>query len=273
MSARRRVALVGAGSMIAASVALIAPAAYAEAPVNDNWDAATDVTAIPFEDALDTTEATTDAVQPPEMGGFKHNTVWYHLNLSADRTVVVTTEGTDYYNKVSLYEADSATQTPDGWTHLKGDRGDEGYPAGISLSLEADHDYYIVIGARKSEPGGNAQLTVRNPAHVTFKLLHAKVDPIDGSALLRGTIATDLPVVGSLSMELRQVAGDWVASGGAYTRLSVSPGDASAWHMRLTTEHPFHPGRARVLNARLRLYDSGARLHLGQLVPRVVVLR
>lgn len=66
----RRAPLLAAGAVVMTTVSVVPAPARADAPANDAWESATPVTTFPFEDTLDTTEATTDPVNPPEMGRF-----------------------------------------------------------------------------------------------------------------------------------------------------------------------------------------------------------
>jgi hypothetical protein len=270
---RRCAALTAIGAVAAASLTLVTPAASAVAPDNDSWKSATPVTALPFEDSVDTTDATTDAVNPPDFGGrFTHHSIWYHLNLPNDGKVLLSTMGTDYTHKLVLYQADSATARPAGWVKVAGDRAYRRSGAGMVQSLEAGTDYFVGIGAYRTEPGGTAMLLVRAPAEVDITLDEfADFDPVDGSAKLHGLMSSDLPSDVYMQIRLRQLVGDRVVRATGRKRL-LPPTDHAAWRMRISGDYGFKLGDARV-GSEVRVYDLGVRVATFRLAEKTVTLQ
>src|SRR5438093_10702702 len=87
-TARRRSLITG---LTAAVIALLAPGvAHADPPSNDDFDAATPVTALPFTVTEDTSEATRAADEPAACGLFSRNTVWFDYIAPADGIVEAT---------------------------------------------------------------------------------------------------------------------------------------------------------------------------------------
>ena len=270
---RRSAALAAIGAVVVAALTLITPAASAAAPDNDSWEHATEVTALPFEDSGDTTDATTDPVNPPDLGRYRFHSVWYHVNLPADAAMLMSTAGTEYTHKVTLFEADSATQSPAEWTKLKADRGYKGSTAGRLQWVSADTDYFVVIGARRGYPVGTAQLVLRAPAQVDIALADPAVyDPIDGSALLDGTISSDLPTEVYLEIELRQLVGERVVRGQGRKHMFPTS-DPTPWQMRISGEYGFKVGLARIISSRVRVYDQGVRIPAAHFVQDTITLQ
>jgi hypothetical protein len=269
----RRAAVVGAASLVAASVSLIAPAAQAAPPANDAWEAATMVSSIPFEDIVDTTEATRDAVNPPDLGLSKAHTVWFQLTPPVDGPVLVSTVGTDFEHKLTLYHAPGDAQSPEDWILMKGDRGSVAYGAALLRSLQEGEHYYYVIGTQGSIPGGTARLVVRDPAHVKVTLDDGRVSRVDGSAVLRGTLSSDQPVTVWLAVLLKQASGRWVADTWEGKRIKLAEGEATPWRMRFTAERAYHVGRARIVRSYLKVFDAGTWFRMNSVLPHAVTLR
>jgi hypothetical protein len=240
--------------------------AYADAPANDSWEAATEVTALPFEDSVDTTEATTDAVNPPGTGqSYNYKTVWYHFTGPDVPRVLVSTAGTDYEHALMLYRADSAGQSPDEWTEIQARGGGGPRGAGMVLPLEKGKDYYLEIGsynpsgdpADDQSVGGTLHLLIREPAHVTYSIARfGKYDRVDGSATLHGIVQTDQPTTVYITAGLRQLVGGQVVSSQAGLRMG-SEAEPTTWRLRLGSDRPFKRGPARIYYSQLRFYDMG----------------
>lgn len=108
---RRRLAIV----MVMVLGAMVLPTATAlgAPPANDTFEQATiiDPAALPFEDTVDTTEATTnefDAAAAAQCQGppAADAAVWYAITPDQDSTVLVSTEGTDYTAGILVYSGD-----------------------------------------------------------------------------------------------------------------------------------------------------------------------
>ena len=241
--------------LVTASLSLLAPAAHAEAPTNDPWESATPVTAFPFEDTVDTTEATTDPVNPPEMNRYTGHSVWYHIQPPKDGRVLFLAHGTDHDHGLGVYEAPEGS-TPDQWTRLTWHRGVPGDGAGVVAELESGKDYYAAISTWEVKPGGTAQLQVRRPAQVRYSLdREGRFDPVDGSAILRGTISSTLPVEVGVQVTLRQLVRRWVVLATDQKVLRPTT-ETTPWHFRIGSRHGFSVGKARITRSRVWVFDA-----------------
>ena len=98
MRALRLFALV----LISLGVAFaLASSARATPPANDDFDAATVVTTLPFSDSVNTVEATTASDDPG--GCWINNSVWYRFTPARDMTVDINPAGSTYDAIMGLY--------------------------------------------------------------------------------------------------------------------------------------------------------------------------
>jgi hypothetical protein len=113
-------------------------------PTNDDFDAATAVTSLPFEGQANIAEATTQPGEPDTCGGMAE-TVWY--SFTPDRDGVATTAATPpfehYYDaRLAAFRADGAGLV--GLTALGcGDNGAE-----VTFDVRAGKTYYLQAGSR-----------------------------------------------------------------------------------------------------------------------------
>jgi hypothetical protein len=143
--------------LMVATLAAPAAAMAAGPPANDDWANASMISAIPYSDAVDTTEATTTGDTFNYCGGGS-NTVWYRVELSVDARVEISTAGSDFDTVIDLYE----------WIDPPGafaPRGcdDNAGPSGTSrlvADLTADQPYAIMASSVSGQPGGNLSLAL-----------------------------------------------------------------------------------------------------------------
>ena len=173
------------------------------------------VTELPFEDSVNVRRATRDRVSLPEMRNYRNHTVWYHVDLDTDADLLVSTAGTNYRHKVALYETDPENPGPAHWTKLKASSAYPGeeFGAGFLQPVQADANYFVVIGARRGWPGGRLELVMRPPAEYTVDLSETGTyNAVDGSATLHGTVSSSRPTEILVSISLRQLVDDEVVA-------------------------------------------------------------
>lgn len=254
---RLRAALVVMAAAVASVVAGPVPAASA-APVNDDWEAATEVSNLPFEDTVDTTTATKDSVSP-DLGRYRTHSVWYRVSLPADGKVLVSTEGTDFTHKVAMFQADDGSG-PAEWTMLKAKRGSAGSRTGFTQPVEAGTDYYVSVSAPRRDPGGTAHIMMREPTDFDLSLSGSgDFDTVDGSAILHGLMSSDRPTEIYVYVALRQLVGERVVNGAA-SRVLVPTTDQETWDLVVSSEWAFKPGPAKVVYSRVDVFDAGIRI-------------
>ncbi|MDQ3937574.1 MAG: hypothetical protein M3253_02720 [Chloroflexota bacterium] len=215
---------------VAISVFLLsmsAGAVLAAPPSNDDIASATAISSLPFNDAIDTTDATT-AVGDPDCFG-RGPTVWYVYTAAADQTLLADTFGSDYDTTLSAYTGSSGTLEQ---IACNDDAGDD-LQSRIVVNAEAGTTYYFMVGAFGSGPGGdlvfNVDETDAQPAQIDVSVNPAgRFDSRTGSATIGGTVTCNEGDFAFIDVELSQRVGRFVVSGfgGAFVECE---GTAQPW--------------------------------------------
>lgn len=103
MRARARTTLIFALTVLLLG---LQPLAALAAPTNDDLEAATLVTQVPFSDVVDVSEATLEPGEPQPWCAPITNTVWYRIELPKRTAVVVDTAGSNFDTVLAVYDAD-----------------------------------------------------------------------------------------------------------------------------------------------------------------------
>jgi hypothetical protein len=205
--------------------------AMAAPPSNDTLAGATAIDAIPFGDAVDTTEATTDAdddelaasnapCDPRQSGLQLAKTVWYSVNLASGTDLSVDFAGSDFQPGVIV-----ATGGPGSWSVVTC-----GFNA--SFVAAAGETYFLLVFDVFGTTGGQLEINVSEPLPPPEVSL--TVDPLGhvaartGSATINGTVLcsgaadfTDLEVMVSQPVGRFTVMGffstDFVCDGTLHT--------------------------------------------------------
>ena len=113
---------------------------WAAAPSNDAFADATLIGQLPFNDAMDTSEATV-AVDDPDCAG-QGVTVWYSFTPAADTTLVANTSGSNYDTTLSIY-----TGTQGALTQITcNDDSDGTLQSYVQIFASAGVTYYLMAG-------------------------------------------------------------------------------------------------------------------------------
>jgi PKD domain len=142
------------------------PRANAAPPANDNFTNAVAITSLPFTQAVDNAEATTEPGEPGFCGPTSQ-TLWYSFTPSSDVTVRADTSGSNFApNELGLYQ-----QVGSGFGGLAiiGCAFNNGDP--IQVLLQAGSTYYFQAASFSFGVGGDLQLNVRAvppPANDSF---------------------------------------------------------------------------------------------------------
>jgi PKD repeat protein len=104
---RRRQAHLARTGIIAFAIGLVAAPAALAAPANDDFAAATPLTALPFTDVVDTTDATLEPGEPSSCHP-ADDSVWYSLAPAADATIRADAAGSSSIPQVAVYRQDSS---------------------------------------------------------------------------------------------------------------------------------------------------------------------
>ena len=179
-----------------------APAAFAAVPSNDTIQTATEITSIPFSDSVDTTEATTDALEaslqaPCGAPAVEHG-VWYHATVAESGTYTADTSQSDYGTGIMVLAGpvDSPTLLTCG-------------PTSITGPLEAGQEVFLLVfgDGTTAQTSGNMVLTVEAaapPPTVDVSINSRGSFGRDGSATISGTITC----TGADSVDFTDIFGD-----------------------------------------------------------------
>lgn len=221
------------------------PASAAAPPSNDTIAGATAITAFPFSETVDTTEATTDAEDAaintncgaPATNG----SVWYSLEASAP-AYVVDVAGSDFLAGVIV-----ATGTPGNLSLVTCGPDSIGFEAtsGETYYVMAFSDDPAVVGGQlaisviESEPAPKVSMTVDNVG---------KVNRQTGTATISGTYTcigtADLVV---LQGKLQQEQGDAQISG-LFEQLDLTCGGTADWKVEVVPDSgKFKRGQAATI--------------------------
>lgn len=208
---RHRTRFVVAVALAVALVPLTAGPALAQPPSNDEFDAATVVSDLPFRDEVNTAEATT-APDDPECFG-NGPTVWYSFTPETNLRVTANTFGSSYDTTLSVYLG-----APGGLEQREcNDDAAEGVQSRVVFDAFAGETYSLMVGAFASGPGGDLVFTMDvAPPPLEFDVTvdqSGSVDPKTGTAMLSGTVTCSRPAFVELFGNLRQRAGRVIIQG------------------------------------------------------------
>ena len=238
MRLTRRIAATAAVGAIV--TILLAPPAFAAPPDNDDFENATVISALPFTDTEDTTDATT-AADDPDCFGNGHS-VWYEFTPSEDVTLVALTSGSDYDTTLSAY-----TGTRGSLDQIACNDDSNGLQSRIQFDANSGTTYWLMVASCCDSPGGRLVLTVDElgpPVTLGLSIRSTGSVTRSGVATISGTVTCSQPVEVDLVGSLRQAHRRSVSLG--YSSSHVSCDGTASWSLRLQGETgPFSPGTAR----------------------------
>lgn len=162
---RQRFAVVFVFALLA--TLLPAGAALAQPPGNDDVADATLVTAIPYEDVVDVSEATIEEGEPVETCAPFANTVWYALQLEQTTDVLVDTAGSNYDTALAVW---TGSGFGDATLVACVDDTFFGLQAAVTFTADAGTTYLVQAGAfGEAFPGATLQISFGEPSKPTGK--------------------------------------------------------------------------------------------------------
>jgi hypothetical protein len=185
----------GLVTAMATMVVLGAAPASAEVPSNDTIDGATAITTVPFEEVVDTTEATTDAEDAAVNANCgapaTNGSVWYTLTAGTSPAYVVDVSKSDFTAGVIV-----ATGTPGNLSILACG------PDTVGFEATQGETYYLMAFSDNPEVvGGQLSFAVREsgpPPKVAMTVDDADILVLDGT--LQQQQANDVQVRGSFDV-------------------------------------------------------------------------
>jgi len=141
-------------------------------PTNDDFDAATVISGLPFIDSISTVDATT-AGDDPFCNGFEH-TVWYSFTPTQDVTIHADTVGSDYSTTISAYTGSRGALSQIACASA---------PAQVTFTASANTTYFFMVASVCcGTPGGNLVFRLNPPP---------ANDDIDNATVISGLPFTD----------------------------------------------------------------------------------
>ena len=183
---------------------LEAQAALAIPPSNDNFNNATVISGLPFDDSLDTTDATRAADDPDCSGAGDGHSVWYVFTPSADTDVLASTSGSDYDTTLSAYTGPRTSLN-----QVACNDDSDGLQSRIAFQALAGTTYHLMVASFDDGDGGNLVLSVAvAPPPLRMHISIARRGSVTGVGIARihGTLtcsrtASPIDLLGSLRQQ------------------------------------------------------------------------
>ena len=222
------------------------------APVNDDFDNATVITALPFTDNLNTAEATTAPDDPlgDDLCGFgtiDGHTVWYQFTPTQNMRINANTAGTrGFDHNIFVYTGTRGNLTRVACNFV---------PLSATFDAQAGVTYYLLLGSEGDAPGRDVVFTVQLSLDVTVTIDHVgELNLTTAAVPVRGTTTCSRAAfveVGVVSVERRDVAG--------FVDFPFSECDGvTPWEVEVVFEGRVPPGPAEVRAGGLFIDNSSS---------------
>jgi hypothetical protein len=214
---------------------LAAAPAYAAPPANDTIEGAVAVDPVPYSTTLDTSEATTDAVDVAANANCgapaTDASVWYTVTPTTDTALLVDVRGSSYTAGVLV---------------LTGGPGNLDIvacgPGAVAFEATAGTTYYLLIIDDQSDGAGNGGTLVLSvgeappPPEIDVTVNPtARLNPRTGTVTVSGTITCSGDVVATfLNTELMQRIGPGAVVGSGFTEAITCDGTVQQWSAEVT---------------------------------------
>jgi hypothetical protein len=217
-----------------------APAA-AQAPANDTFAAARTISAVPFVQTLDTTQATVDAVDAEALAacGVSATTaasVWYAYTPPTDGLVTVDTTGSSYTTGIAV-----VTGAPGSLSAVS--------CATVFTRFEAaaGQTYRIGVADVSGGSGGTLRISVVAPEYRVTVDHHASLARAAGSVTVSGTLTCSIGASAGVAVTLTQRVGRRTVSGQGFDTFVCGATGDRAWSVPIVpSSGAFKPGAANV---------------------------
>jgi hypothetical protein len=199
-------------------------------PPNDDLSNATAITALPFEDQVDTRTSILDGSDPSCLG--QGATVWYRLTLPADTLIDANTSGSDYLATVSVYTGSPGALVQ---TQCSSER--------ILFNAQAGQTYFLMVGSYGDLPGGHLKLSVIGLPPFT---LDVSIEPAGlvinrtGEAYVQGSFACSRASQVIIAGRVRQRLGRAIVS--AFFQIEKECDGSTGWSALLRSDSGLFTG-------------------------------
>ncbi|HYI45902.1 MAG TPA: hypothetical protein VE174_10650 [Actinomycetota bacterium] len=197
---------------------------------------------LPFEDRVDTTDATLDINDPSCRG--RARSVWYRYERPREwtaRRVMISTRGSDYETAVSVY---TGSRNALNQIECKAD----GYRSRVRFLTEPGETYWVMVSAPENRQGGLLKLTIANmPFPFRFDVdvkETAPVSEVTGETHVSGYLECNKRTTAVMTIELKQKQPDGHVKY-ADDEKSLPCGEKRNWSVSLiSNQRPFQEGPA-----------------------------
>jgi hypothetical protein len=154
-------------------------------PANDDFDNATVITALPFTDTLNTSEATVASDDPLNddtcgFGSIGGHTVWYQFTPAESMPINISTSGSDFDPNVFVYTGTRGTLTRITCNFLE---------TSTTFDALAGETYYFLVGPSDGNFGGTLVFEVDRGLEVAVTIDPVgRVSPSTGVVVISGTV-------------------------------------------------------------------------------------
>ncbi len=243
-------------AIVALTLGFTLPASAA-APSNDDITGATLISALPFTDAINTSEATFDESDPSDCNN--NGSVWYTFTPSVPMWLDANTFGSSYDTTLAVYSS-----TSDGLTRVGCNDDTNGLSSQVIFEASGGTTYYFLIGfcCGTGNSGGGGELTFSvseasppppPPPPFDYSLTisdSGSVNTRTGVATVRGSVTCNTNGWINLGGELRQNLGRTVTiRGNFYTNIDCTAGAPVSWSVTVTPQSGKFAGGSAVVNA------------------------
>src|SRR5829696_4614683 len=224
---RRRTGLVLSVVLAATSFGAGTAPASAQPPANDTFAGATTISAVPFDQTLDTTEATVDAVDAEGASACGAlvpiaATVWYAYTPAKDGLVTVDTTGSSYLTGVAVLIGAPGSLSAISCTSVF-----------TRFEAVAGQAYRIGVADIGGGSGGTLRISVVAPEYRVTVDHQATVARASGSATVSGTLTCSIGASAGVAVTLTQrVNGRTVSGEGFETFVCAATGDRT-WSVQI----------------------------------------
>jgi hypothetical protein len=263
----------GAGGQLAFHVAPVPPPP--SGPANDEFAAATAIDSLPFEDRIDTSQATT-ADDDPFCSG-RGATVWYAITPAGAQRIELNTFGSDYDTTLSVY-----TGAQGSLSQVACNDDTQGLQSRVRFAASEGVTYYVMVGSFANGPGGQLVFSAQEaPAALSVDVTvnpFGTVSPTQGTATVSGTVTSSRPVFVSLyNGQLKQRQGQIVLHG-LFNSLVYADGTVP-WTATMTAAERlsgrgnamFHGGKSEVSLSAFAIDFDGGEQAENHVVAKVVL--
>ena len=155
-------------------------------PVNDDFDAATSMTTLPFGEDLDTSEATAASDDPtPSCSESLPSTVWYAITPTSSDRIRFQVQGGDFGPTVAIYRGTRGALTEMGCSA-------GGSTPGFELDPQPGTTYHLLVGGATGD-AGQLRIDARLAFVVRLTITSGTVSAKTGVATISGTITCNKP--------------------------------------------------------------------------------